>query len=96
MNWDDPLPDFTFVLFKRWDPMRNIDRFYFVSYQDTLIGPAVVRVWGRVGGHQHQLQPTPFPTLNEAWPLIRSVIKARLRHGYVVVAPLDYKEPYAI
>jgi hypothetical protein len=33
------------------------------------------------------LSPQPFASLEEAWPLLRSIIRARLRHGYRVTAP---------
>jgi len=28
---------------------------------------------------------TPFPSLAVAWPFIRAIIRARLRHGYRIV-----------
>jgi len=33
------------------------------------------------------MAPIPFPSLQEAWPFIRAIIKRRLRHGYKLTAP---------
>ena len=91
MNWEDPPTGFSYILFEKVDPERNIDRFYFIAYQSTLLGPAVIRVWGRKGRWQRHATPRSFDSLEEAWPTIRSIIKARLRHGYEVVEPAEYR-----
>lgn len=91
MDWESPPSDFRFVQFERVEPAENVHRFYLVAWLPTLLDDgAVVRLYGRKGGAQRTLT-TPFPSLQEAWPLIRSVIKARLRHGYRVVAPEIYR-----
>jgi predicted DNA-binding WGR domain protein len=90
MNWDEPPPNFSYVLFERVDLAKNIDRFYFIAFQTTLLGPAVIRMWGRKGHWQRQATPRPFDSLEEAWPLIRAVIKTRLRNGYRVVEPVEF------
>ena len=81
----DPPADFTFVLFERVDPAENAARYYLIAWQPTLFGWGVVRIWGRKGQTQH-LRTDPFPSLNEAWPTIRSHIRTRLRHGYCIVS----------
>ena len=91
MTWDDPPPGFTYVLFERIDPASNAARFYYLAYLPTLLGPAVVRTWGRKHGGQRTATPKPFSTLEEAWPEIRRHIRARLRNGYRVVAPGEYR-----
>jgi predicted DNA-binding WGR domain protein len=56
-----------------------------VSWQATLFSEgAVVRLWGRKGETQRELA-TPFASLTEAWPLLRRVLRRRLRRGYRVV-----------
>lgn len=86
MDWEEPPPGFRFVLFEITDPETNRQRFYYLAWQPTLLDAgAVVRIWGRKGGNQRHLSPQPFASLEDAWPLLRSIIKARLRHGYRVV-----------
>lgn len=86
MDWTAPLPDFHFVLFDRTDPVQNVQRFYLVAWLPTLFEEgAVVRIFGRKSVSQ-RLYSTPFPSLAEAWPFIRSTIKTRLRHGYQITA----------
>jgi predicted DNA-binding WGR domain protein len=88
MDWENPPPGFRYVLFERINPHKNMRRFYYVGYHSTLIDEAaVVRLWGRIGGQQKHLSPQPFASLEEAWPLLRSIIRARLRHGYAIVLP---------
>ena len=88
MDWEKPLPDFRFVLFTLTDREANKQRFYYLAWQPTLLDAgAVVRIWGRKGGHQRHLSPQPFASLENAWPLLRSIIKTRLRHGYRVALP---------
>jgi predicted DNA-binding WGR domain protein len=79
--WATPPDDFCFVLFERIDVEQNEQRYYLVAWQPTLFGWGVVRIWGRKGETQN-LRAEPFPSLAEAWPVIRGHIRARLRHGY--------------
>ena len=90
-NWDTPPPDFKYVLFERVEREANVNRFYYIGYLHTLIGPAVVRLWGRKGGHQHSVAPARFDSLEDAWPTVRKHIKSRLRKGYRVVEPDRFK-----
>ncbi len=86
MNLSTPPPDFKYILFERVNPERNEQRFYCLAYLPTLIGPAVVRIYGRKDGAQQVVLPAPFDSLESAWPFIRKHIRARLRRGYRVVS----------
>jgi hypothetical protein len=44
-------------------------------------------MYGRKDGQQRKLNPLPYPSLADAWPLIRSIIRRRLRHGYQIKEP---------
>jgi predicted DNA-binding WGR domain protein len=84
-QWTNPPAGFRYILFERVDPVKNENRFYYLAWQRNLLGEwAVVRVYGRRGGRQHVLATT-FASLVEAWPRIRALIRARLRHGYRIV-----------
>ena len=92
-GWETPPPDFCFILFERVEPEENANRFYFLGWMPTLLHPqAVVRMYGRKGETQHAITPQPFDSLEAAWPLLRSIIKARLRCGYHVVMPETYRQ----
>jgi len=81
-GWSNPPPDFDYVLFDRTDPTQNVRRFYLVGWLPTLFDDgAVVLVWGRKGSSQ-RVRVLLFGSLEEAWPAVRAVIRARLRHGY--------------
>jgi predicted DNA-binding WGR domain protein len=93
-NWETPPSDFSYILFERVELTENANRFYYLSWQPSLLHPkAVVRMYGRKGETQRMITPQPFDSLEAAWPLMRSIIKARLRHGYQVVQPDRYREP---
>ena len=81
---------FTYMVFEKVDVEQNMNRFYYLAWQDTLLGPSVVRRYGRRGGHQRIMSPEPFESLDDAWPLLHEVIKRRLRNGYSVVEPVDF------
>jgi hypothetical protein len=86
MSLDELDIQFSHLYLQRVDPEKNARRFYYLAWQPTIFdGWAVVRVHGRIGGWQHPLPLLPYPTLEEAWPTIRAIIKRRLRHGYRIV-----------
>ena len=92
-QWDSPPTEFSYILFERVNLTENANRFYYISWQPSLLHPqAVIRMYGRKGESQRMIRPQPFESLEAAWPLIRSIIKARLRHGYRVVQPNIYRE----
>jgi len=74
---------------ERIHPERNERRFYAVYWQDTLLGPAVVRVHGRKGAWGRVLPPVFFPDLEAAESYIRHLIQRRLRRGYRVTEHFD-------
>jgi predicted DNA-binding WGR domain protein len=85
MDWDEPPAEFTAVELMRIDPPANARRYYRIAWEPTLFDEyAVTRTYGRRGVWR-RTRTIPFPTLEAAWPLIRASIKARLRHGYIVV-----------
>jgi predicted DNA-binding WGR domain protein len=82
MDWQHCPPELGTLRFERHDPAQNAHRYYVLSWRTTLFGTmAVVREFGRQGRSQRRLV-TEFPSLPAAWPFIRAVIRARLRHHY--------------
>lgn len=78
----------TYLLFERVNRERNEARFYYLAWQPTLFAQgSVVRIYGRKGGRRRIMAPVPYPSLDDAWPMIRAIIRRRLRHGYRLVAP---------
>jgi predicted DNA-binding WGR domain protein len=93
MDWSQPPPDFHYVIFERIDPANNVARYYVICWMPTLFDTgAVVRIYGRKGKSQKIMAPQPFASLDEAWPLLRSIITTRLRHNYQIVEPARYVE----
>jgi predicted DNA-binding WGR domain protein len=87
-KWDTPPADFRFILFERVRPEQNESRFYYLAYLPTLLDDgAVIRLFGRKGSTQRAVTPQPFESLEEAWPLLRQIIRTRLNHGYRIVQP---------
>jgi predicted DNA-binding WGR domain protein len=73
------------TLLHRIDPARNEARFYFVIVGSSLFDSyAVMRVWGRIGGHQRAMI-TPCRNAAEACTLAARLIRRRLKHGYQLV-----------
>ena len=83
-EWTAPPKVFKYIHFELINPEQNQRRYYLISWQNTLLGPGVVRSYGRKGETQ-TLTVEPFASLAEAWPTIRATIRSRLRHGYVIV-----------
>jgi predicted DNA-binding WGR domain protein len=78
-------PGFRCLYLQRVSQEKNQARFYLLSWQPTLFGWAVVRSYGRIGCWQRAMPPLSFDSLEQAWPLLRTIIKRRLRHGYQVM-----------
>jgi predicted DNA-binding WGR domain protein len=73
------------VLLHRIRPERDEKRFYFIAIGPALFDPlAVIRVWGRIGGHQRALL-TPCASTADAQTLAVRLVRRRLRHGYHLV-----------
>lgn len=79
--------NFGYLLFERSNPAQNEYRFYYVAWQPSLFDDGVVvRIAGRkLDGRQQVLAPLPYPSFESPWPLIRRLIRTRLRHGYRIV-----------
>lgn len=82
MDIDDLYSNFTYVDMVRLDPGSNVQRWYRVSWEPTLLGQAVVRMYGRIDHKKRTLPPLQYDSLDEAWPKIRSTIQKRLDNGY--------------
>ena len=70
------LHNFSVLLFER------DTRFYYLAWQATLLSDgAVIRVFGRKGVWQRSIV-NPYPTLVDALPLLQTLIRRRINHGY--------------
>lgn len=67
--------------------VRQLDKeLYYLAWQPVLFAEGtVVRIYGCKDGPRRTLTPLPYPSLTEAWPLIRAILRQRLRHGYRIV-----------
>lgn len=79
--------NFDYLLFERIRQEQNEYRFYYLAWQPSLFDQGViVRIAGRkLDGRQQIFAPLPYPTFEEAWPAIRTIICRRLRNGYRIV-----------
>lgn len=69
---------------RRFDPERNIARFYELSVEPTLFGEVVLRrEWGRVGYAGREVL-TFYATEVAAELAMAKCLKDRLRHGYTL------------
>jgi len=72
----------SWAFFRRVNPEKNEKRFYYLRVGRSLLDEhAVIRIWGRIGGHQ-RLRVTPCASAEEAQALARRLARLRLRHGY--------------
>jgi predicted DNA-binding WGR domain protein len=90
MDWRDPPPGFTHILFER--AAADEYRFYYLSWQPLLFGQALVRIYGR-RGHSQKTLTTYFDDLDQAWPTIRKTIRRRLAQNYRIVEPAGWSNP---
>jgi predicted DNA-binding WGR domain protein len=90
LNANDPQPagacdPATSTLLHRINPDRDERRFYWVMVGPSLFEPhAVVRLWGRIGGHQ-QAMITPCQSMAEAQMLAGKLVWRRLKRGYHII-----------
>jgi predicted DNA-binding WGR domain protein len=81
------------ALFHRINPAKNEKRFYYLEVGSTLFDRyAVIRVWGRIGGHRRQMV-TPCASAEEAQVVVGRLIRRRLRRGYRLVDPPQLVDP---
>lgn len=94
MNWGQPhQPTFLISCLNELTRLRTPAVITFWDGCRLLLhSKAVVRIYGRKGQTQRLITPQPFDSLEAAWPLLRAIIKARLRHGYRVVQPNVYRD----
>ena len=93
MDIDHLQTGFTYLLLERVNPEQNENRFYYLAWQPSLLEDGtVVRSYGRKDGQRRTLTPLFYPSLTEAWPVIRALLRRRLRHGYQIIEPEDVAE----
>jgi predicted DNA-binding WGR domain protein len=81
--------DGTSVLLHRVDREKNEQRFYLVSVGPSLLDAySVLRMWGRIGGHQRS-KVSPCASAEEAQPLADRLVRRRIRRGYWIVSSGD-------
>ena len=75
-------------IFHRIDPEDNELRFYYIAIQPSLLDMpgqwSVLRIYGRVGGAQHEMAPMQFDSWEAAKAFAIRLIQARIRRHYVV------------
>ncbi len=77
------------VLLHRINVQKNEARFYLVSVGPSLLDAyAVMRVWGRIGGHQRSMV-SPCASMEEAQTLADRLVRRRIKRGYWVVSSGD-------
>jgi predicted DNA-binding WGR domain protein len=73
------------MLLHRINPEKNEARFYLVEAGPSLVDPyAVIRLWGRIGGHQRGMV-TPCASAAEAEALTRRLVRRKIKRGYILV-----------
>lgn len=71
------------VYLARRDPSRNLARFYRMLIVPTLFGEWVLlREWGRIG-RGGTVRADPYPTVGAALLAMQTVVRDKLRKGYV-------------
>ena len=81
--------DGTSVLLHRINVQKNEARFYFISIGPSLLDDyAVLRMWGRIGGHQRSMV-SPCTSAEEAQALADRLVRRRMGRGYSIVSSGD-------
>ena len=93
LDIDSLRPNFSCIVLHHVDDATNARRFYAIGWQETLYGPAIVRVCGRLGHSKRRLSPIFYDSLDEAWPHIARLIERRFKRGYAVVSDVSELEP---
>jgi predicted DNA-binding WGR domain protein len=76
----------TSVLLHRVNRKKNASRFYLVEVGPSLLDPySVMRVWGRIGGHQRSMVSL-CASAEEAQALADRLVRRRIKKGYWVVS----------
>lgn len=75
-----------FILLHRVNPALNQARFYLIVVGPSLLDAfAVLRIWGRIGGHQRAMV-TACESAGQAQRLARHLEQKRLKSGYKIIA----------
>ena len=79
-----------FTSLKRVDPEENMDRWYMVLVQASLLDPvAVICAWGSRRSSYQQLRVFPAASREEALDTAQSMVKQKVARGYEVVSALS-------
>ena len=69
----------------RVDSEENMNRWYLVFIQATLLEPiAVMCMWGSRDTAYQQTKVTPVATLQEAEILAEKIVKDKIKRGYIL------------
>lgn len=69
---------------RRFDPVRNMRRFYKMTVQPDLFGSAsLIRVWGRIGTRGRQMIDT-YPDEGMALSALMALATEKRRRGYAL------------
>jgi len=81
--------DGTSILMHRINVQKNEARFYLVMIGPSLLDAyAVLRMWGRIGGHQRSMV-SPCASAEEAQALADRLVRRRMGRGYSIVSSGD-------
>ena len=74
------------IILTRSEPEENLERWYAVTTQPTLLNEhAVTCFWGRRYGSYQQQQTFPAETQEEAQKLAQKKIAEKIKRGYKVI-----------
>jgi predicted DNA-binding WGR domain protein len=79
-----------FTFLKRVDPDNNMDRWYMVIVQASLLDPvAVICAWGNRRNSYQQLRVLPVASWEEALQAAQGIVKQKLGRGYEVISEME-------
>jgi len=79
-----------FTFLKRVDPDNNMDRWYMVFVQASLLDPvAVICAWGNRRNSYQQLRVLPAASWEEALQAAQGIVKQKLGRGYEVISEME-------
>lgn len=75
------------VFLRRIDPDENMNRWYMITVQATLLDPiAVVCAYGNWDTAWQQMRVHPVSSQTEAQDLAEDILRQKLKRGYTTVA----------
>ena len=79
-----------FTFLKRVDPEENMDRWYMVFVQASLLDPvAVICAWGNRRNSYQQLRVLPAASWEEAHETAQDMVKKKVARGYEIVSEVE-------